>query len=277
VSDEDLAIGVGDESGAELDIRAISPELVMVDPELGRKARAALRSRAVQLESHPRPSLIEEGTDTAVDDGRAKAVTTAPAWASIELTRLQFELTAVQRELRDAREQLIEVPRQERQRHRELMVARFSGALGVFFSAVLFASLLMNLGFIGFLVGGSVGRPTLAPAALPSSVALATQQARGTERPPVLPAPELAKARAEQFVAAQLLRTPRTRLPSILVDYRTGLLKNNVNVVCRRSAALQPGQFVCKVQLRQSPTRVRAYVRYAGPGTPTARWVGLRP
>lgn len=269
MSDEDLAIGVGDRSVGELDPRTISPELVMVDPELGRKARAALCSAAKLEPAQPTPPLIEDEAEAAA------AATTAPSWTSIELARLRFELAVVQRELRDARHQLIEVPKQERARRRELTVARLSGALGVFFSAVLFASLLMNLGFIGYFVGGSAGRPTLAPAAPVSSVALATQQARGTERPPVVPAAELAKARAERFVLAQLLRTPRTRLPSILVDRRTGLLKNNINVVCRRSATRS--NFACTVQFQHASTRVRVYLSYAGRGTPARRWVGLRP
>src|ERR1700758_5004357 len=122
----------------------------MVDPELGRKARAALCSRAAKLEpAQPALPLIEEETEAAV------AATTAQSWTSIELGRLRFELAVVQRELRDARHQLIEEPRRDRARRRELTVARLSGAFGVFFSAVLFASLLMNLGFIGYFVGGS--------------------------------------------------------------------------------------------------------------------------
>jgi hypothetical protein len=276
VSDESVGIPFDDESSDELDPRAISPELVMADPELGRKARAMLFSRSSQLEREQRPSLVEGETDSPVDRGAegAAALGPVPTWASKELARLQVEFRAVQKQLNDAGELLIEVPRRERQRRRELMHARFSGALGVFFSAVLFASLLMNLGFIGFFVGGSVGRPTLAPAAPGSSVALPVQQARGTERPPVVTENAVAKARAQQFVAGSLLRMPRTRLPAILVDRRTGLLKNNVNVVCHTVAAGQRSAFVCTVRLRQTPTRVRVYV--SSRGVSTTRWVGLR-
>lgn len=277
MSDEAGATPFGDESGDELDPRTFSPELVMVDPELGRIARPVLCSRAAELErADQSPSLVEGETDSLVDRGaeEAAALSPIPTWASNELARLQFEFRAVQKQLNDARELLIEVPRRERQRRRELMVARFSGALGVFFSAVLFASLLMNLGFIGFFVGGSVGRPTLAPAAPGSSVALPVQQARGTERPPVVTENAVAKARAQQFVAGRLLRMPRTRLPAILVDRRTGLLKNNVNVVCHTVAAGQGSTFVCTVRLRQTPTRVRVYV--SSGGVSTTRWVGLR-
>jgi hypothetical protein len=283
VSDEAVAIPLGDESGDELDPRAISPELVMVDPELGRKAKAALCSRAAELErAEQRLHVVESETDSAVDRGatRATVLGSEQTRASTELAHLQVELTSVLRKLEDARDQLIEAPKRERQRRREVMVARFSGALGVFFGAVLFASLLMNLGFIGFFVGGSVGRPTLAPAAPApapaSSVASSAQQAEGTERPPVVRENLVAKTRAQRLVARRLVRMPRTRLPAILVDRRTGLLKNNVNIVCRTVAAGRRSTFVCAVRLRQSPTRVRVYVS-AGRAASTTRWVGLRP
>ena len=241
----------------ELDPRSISPELVMVDPELARNARTMLNERAEEQNA---------ARQDAPPPAAEEPVNLSPVQTNI--SRLETELAALRTEVADARMRLIEEPRKERQRQLARMSARASGAFGVFFSAVLFASLLMNLGFIGFLVGGASDGPTLAPSAAPplTSVVQTTPGLSGALLPLTQPpSSSLAttippKSRAEQTIVTRLLFRFRSRLPAILIDRHTGLLKNNVKIICRRSGT--PRSFLCVVQPPHAVGGTGLYIRY---------------
>jgi len=74
-------------------------------------------------------------------------------------------------------------------------------------------------------------------------------------------------AAVERDLLARIVRSPAGKIPRALIDPATGLAKNNLQASCRRAAA--PGTFVCEV---------RPLVHKAGEGlTVRYRQIGRRP
>jgi hypothetical protein len=232
----------------------VSPELVLVDPELARRERARLEERAY-LEETLNIAAIRRALDSEPAPVEDAVPRTSP---------LQYIAALSRRRL---------VP------------------------AALMASLLANGFFLAHMVGGDTGKqasaqvaPTVAlsfgsptapmVAASPSersSTAVISSRNASSEpgRPSSKPSLAPSKAAVERRVISLILASPARKLPHRFVDATTGLVKNNVQVVCRRSKVRS---FLCVVRLPSHAPREGLYVRY-GPergGHGVFTWYGYR-
>ena len=232
----------------------VSPELVLVDPELARRERARLEERL----------YLEE---------------------TLNIAAIRRALESEPVPVEDAE------PRTSSLRE----IATFSQRQLVL--AALMVSLLANGLFVAHIVGGNTrtgASPKLAPLALslgvstaPTTVA-ASPPARSSTRvvgprsassepgPPSSKPPLVAsKAVVERRVISLILASSARKLPRRFVDPTTGLVKNNVQVVCRRS---KMRSFLCVVRLPSHAQKEGLYVRYrpgrGGHGVFT--WYGYR-
>jgi hypothetical protein len=73
-----------------------------------------------------------------------------------------------------------------------------------------------------------------------------------------------------------IVAAPARKLPRTLVDSKTGLVKDNVQVVCRRTATRS---FLCTVRLPTYRSNEGLYVRYRSRrnGGGVFEWYGYRP
>jgi hypothetical protein len=186
-------------------VLVISPELVLVDPELAQIARIRLAESAV---ARPGPPV-----------------------------RLAPPVTAT-----------------PRLRHVAATARRTAGRT---MPTVLLLSLLLNLLFAASLFAGDSNAPTFEAVPAPKQMA--------------------SKSDAERAVLTLVARRAvNGDAPRALVDRATGLLKNNVLAVCRRSA---DQSFTCVVRPRRNGPREGLYVRYRPAGTTrpaSVIWLGYR-
>jgi hypothetical protein len=107
-----------------------------------------------------------------------------------------------------------------------------------------------------------------------------------TESAPTVPAVAAAPSTAvpattgavERKIVALILSAPARRLPRDFIDSTTGLVKNNVQVVCREKNQRQRS-FLCAVRLASAGTRKALYVRYRVDknGQGAFKWYGYKP
>jgi hypothetical protein len=200
----------------------ISPELVLVDPELARRERARLTDKA---------RLVEY---LARYEGRAAAAVQPPVVAPRE-PRL------------DLSRRLASVGR------RKLL------------PAALLCSLLANGFFAAEFVARADkvdGTPVVQVAARPSVVT--TRAAPTSVANPVAatrsPRPRMTKkAVVEHKLVALILTAPARKLPRAFIDPKTGLVRNNVQVVCR---AAKRRSYLCTVRLANARGGKALVVRY---------------
>jgi len=226
---------------AEQAMEPISPELVLVDPELARAARARLTESA----SVAAATRVE--TSTSV-------VEPAPPQA------------------------LTEKVQQPRAPVRKPWHTRLSPVLlliSVFVNIVLI-SLAVSDARVDQPPSSSFGWPTEqeAPVVPPPSSRLAPRPGKKsaasggasrenrTERTKKgrAEAPKETTIAAERRVLEVVVQSPAGKLPPALIDSRTGLAKNNLQAVCRRASGSRT--FLCVVRpARHKPTE-GLYVRY---------------
>jgi hypothetical protein len=252
----------------------ISPELVLVDPELGRVARDVLRREAEELAAtHAAPVEVEPAREQPI-------------------TPLYYALDPPQPVVATA-------PPIERTVDR--VVARPSRVLSLTAPSILSVSILLNLMLAGVLFAGSGETPELLPpepafnqapstqsaerpAAAPTATA-APRQSRAGGHPAARPPHRSTgrarasrmKATAERTVLALVGTAPRSRVAQ-LIDGKTGLLKNNIQAVCRRRAAQGAGRFLCIVRPAGAPRNAGLYVSYTVQprGRWSVTWLGYR-
>lgn len=226
----------------------VSPELVLVDPELALRERARLVERA-ELEAIKIATLRR-----AVESQPAPAEDTTPArseWRDV----VQFS-------------------------RRRLL------------PAVLMLSLLAT----GVLAGEVVARYGKQAPSQDRAAVRAVTLDRGSSTYPATPstfvAPEAAVTSSQRAASTpsghpgvtkgsverklvSLISAPARKLPPQFVDSTTGLIKNNVQVVCRRRTTRS---FLCIVRLPSHPANEGLYVRYrSGPnGRDVFKWYGYR-
>jgi hypothetical protein len=82
-------------------------------------------------------------------------------------------------------------------------------------------------------------------------------------------------AMVEQKLVSLIVAAPARKLPRRFVDRKTGLVKNNVQVVCRQDTI---SSFMCAVRLPADTPNSGIYVRYEinGKGKEVFRWYGYR-
>jgi hypothetical protein len=207
----------------------VSPELVLIDPELARRERARLEEKAY-LQSVLDVAALRRAADSQPPLMEETVRPTAP-WRDAT--------TFAKRRL-------------------------------------LPAALLCSLAANGFLVAHLVARGGAQEAAQ-AAVTL-------TESAPTVPAVTAAstaapstKGAVERKVFALILSAPAQRLPRNLIDSATGLVKNNVQVVCRKKKQPQRS-FLCAVRLSSDSASKALYVRYRRDknGHAAFKWYGTK-
>jgi hypothetical protein len=229
----------------------VSPELVLVDPELAARERARLE----------------------------------------EAARLQalYDVAALRRAV-ERQPMPIEEPLRRRPRWRE--AATFAQKRLV--PAALLCSLLGN----GFLAAEMLSRAgeEATPVAVrmvtltesgsaaqsTGSPSTARQEVTTTAEPQHVKTAELQQvklratsAMVERKIVSLILAAPARKLPPRFIDRATGLVKNNVQVVCRRD---RTSSFMCAVRLHADTSKSGIYVRYQvnRKGKDVFRWYGYR-
>jgi hypothetical protein len=232
----------------------VSPELVLVDPELARRERARLEEKAYLQ------SVLEM----------------APVRRAVENPPPPVEELARRRPWHDA--------------------ATFSRRRLV--PAALMCSLLVNGFLVADLVAGkgddatqvairmvtltesassvsasSVSEPTVPSTVPPTSVVLT--EARKARRATASTKVTVEKGAVERKIVSLILFAPARKLPRDFIDSTTGLVKNNVQVVCNRR---KQRSFLCVVRAPSQGTSKALYVRYrtskSGDGVFT--WYGYK-
>jgi hypothetical protein len=250
----------------------ISPELVLVDPELGRLARIVLMEQAEEAAA-ARAAAVE--AERAQEQPRV-----GPAYYALDPPNLVIANGT-------RTEKVASVPARAPSR-----------ILALTSPSILSVSILMNLMLAGVLFAGSGPGPTLVPPEPAVTVASTTDvqnapggastvgsSTRAGQRHRAKPSRKQTsrrsanrlKATAERTVLALVQTAPRSRIAR-LIDPTSGLLKNNVQSVCRRSARKGPARFLCVVRSPDAPNGTGLYVRYtvAANGRWSVTWLGYR-
>jgi hypothetical protein len=231
----------------------VSPELVLVDPDLARRERARLEERA----------YLEAVVATAGPPAPLPPVDVATLRRVVETSS-------------PAVDDMLE---EQEDRWRSLITFTRKRLL----PAALLCSLLVN----GFLVADLVarkGRETVTPVAVrivTSSEELSTPPSTNAVGPmaPVLTAKSVTtkqtKASVERRLVSLILAAPVAKLPRRFVDPKTGLVKNNVHVVCSHKTRRS---FLCAVRLPGDRPAQGIYVRYRirADGNGVFKWFGDR-
>jgi hypothetical protein len=216
-----------------LQLEPVSPELVLIDPELARRERARLEEKAYLQ------SVLDVGA-------LRRAAGSQPPVVETVRRRAQWRdaTTFARRRL---------VP----------------------------AALLCSLAANGFLVAHLVVRSGGQEAA-PVAARMVTLTDSATSVLPVPPVSTVStavpntKSAVERKVVALILSAPARRLPPDLIDSTTGLVKNNVQVVCSKTG--QRRTFLCVVRLPSDLSSKALYVRYRTDknGRPAVKWYGYK-
>jgi hypothetical protein len=116
----------------------------------------------------------------------------------------------------------------------------------------------------------SVGAPTVPPTSPASTQA--RKASRATKPPTKVSA---AKGGVERRIVSLILLAPAGKLPRAFIDATTGLVKNNVQVVCKRK---EPRSFLCAVRPPSQSASKALYVRYrtSKNGHGVFKWYGYR-
>jgi hypothetical protein len=214
----------------------VSPELVLVDPELAERERARLREKA----------RLQEFVDVA-------ALRRAVAY--------DLERQALDVEAEPVAEKRVTFGRVLRTR-------------------VLPVALLCSLLGNGYLAADLVARSDREAAApIPVAQRPATTASYGVS--PVVTSNQrsarslAAKGDVERQLVSLVLAAPTRKLPYAFVDPRTGLVRNNVQVVCR---AAQHRSYLCSIRLAHTRAARALVVRYrrAPSGANLFTWYGYR-
>jgi hypothetical protein len=207
----------------------VSPELVLVDPELARRERARLEEKA----------YLKSVLDVAAL--RRAAESQPPPVADTVGRSAQWRDATV-----FARRRLLP------------------------------AALLCSLAANGFLVAHLVARGGGQEAAQVAVRMVTLTQTAPTVRPvtAVSTAVPRTKGAVERKVFALILSAPARKLPPDLIDLNTGLVKNNVQVVCRKKQGQR--SFLCAVRLPSGSAGKVLHVRYLTDknGRSAFKWYG---
>lgn len=217
-----------------METEPVSPELVLVDPELAERERARLREKA-RLAELVDISTLRRAVEAQVSP-REPALEPSPWHTVADYSR------------------------------RRLLPAALLCSV---FASGLFAAHLITSNNQGSRVGVPVAVRTVTPAH--------QLTAKTTPRIQSQPSRHLdpAKAAVERRLVSLILDAPPSNLPPAFVDRTTGLVKNNVQVVCRRSTRRS---FLCSARPPTEGARQGLFVRYrfARNGKGTFRWYGYR-
>jgi hypothetical protein len=234
----------------------ISPELVLVDPELRRALQAEALARApLQLVVNPEPSRLAPASE------RSPVAASELPWqthraavpAPVSLPLPEAEPPRARRGLAWPQRYLVR--------------------------AILSISLVLNAILISLAVSdatvspqSTTARPSVSPTAPdngnhtpPLSAKVKRQPTRTRKAPATESKPTATRLgardpRLERKLLHLIVQAPAGKLPRVLIDAKTGLAKNNLHAVCRRSGRSR--SFLCVVQPTHHKPGEGLYVRY---------------
>jgi hypothetical protein len=212
---------------------SISPELVLVDPEL---------RRALQAQAAERPPL------QVVADAELRLLTPASAPEPVALPRLALP-PAGQWPV------AVPLPLPEPPRPRR-------GVLAWSRKRVVPVVLPISLAFNAVLIAFAVSDATVSSQPAPAPPALdATVPGNSGQKPAATkgPARKPRNGAIERKLLNLVVQAPAGKLPRALIDSRTGLAKNGLQAVCRRESARS---FLCVVQPAKHKPGEGLYARY---------------
>jgi hypothetical protein len=228
----------------------VSPELVLIDPELARRERARLEERAVlaELKRVEERARIEERARLAAPPDipalrRALEHAPAPAEETSSPTFGWREVGAFSR--------------------RRLLPAALM--LSLFANGIVLAEWLARNGgqklsqeraAVRIETGLSSTSPSAAAAVLP---AVGPPTSAVPKKSAAAGKAMASRASVERRLASLIISSPARKLPAQFRDATTGLVRNNVQVVCRARAARS---YLCLVRLGGRPPGQGVYVRY---------------
>jgi hypothetical protein len=234
----------------------ISPELVLVDPELRRALQAEALARApLQLIVNPEPSRLAPASE------RSPVAVSELPWQ----TRRAAVPAPVSLPLPEA-----EPPRARR---------GLAWPQRYLVRAILPISLVLNAILLSLAVSDATvspqsteARPSVSPTAPdngnqtpPLSAKVKPQPTRTRNAPATESKPTATRLgardpRLERRLLNLIVQAPGGKLPRALIDSKTGLAKNNLHAVCRRSGRSR--SFLCVVQPTHHKPGEGLYVRY---------------
>jgi hypothetical protein len=216
-------------------MEVISPELVLVDPELARAERAR---------------LVERARVAAIIDAEALRLAVARAVRSDIDEELQAEFGRVSTST-------------PRYRRHALQGVFLLGALATGAVLAVFVSGNWHQGASqAVFIRPTSPTPALSASVPSRSTVASGSKAQGRRAAAAAPQPlsrTSTKAALERRIFASIIKAPRAKLPVDLIDATTGLPKDNLQVVCHR--ALAPQSFLCVVRLA-GDSKGRLFVRY---------------
>ena len=256
---------------AGLQPEPVSPELVLVDPELAERERARLREQARlesivdistlrrAVETHvPPPEFVQRGLGwrKAADFSRKRVLPAALMCSLLVNGLLVAHLVA-----QTGGQKSTAVPLAVRPAT-VIQGASGSGTIGAVLPTV---------------IQGAIGSGT-SSAVLPAGVS--TSRAQVTSRAAAAVSSSarerhVSKGSVERRLISLIIAAPARRLPRAFVDPKTGLVKNNVQVVCQRDEARS---FLCSIRLPMDSRRGGLHVRYRlrANGHGVFYWYGYR-
>jgi hypothetical protein len=253
-------------------LEPISPELVLVDPELRRKVLAQLLE-SLLLEALPEPAPRRSQTDPAprpVEPAERLPRRPASPMPLSEVLRRPGYVAAKPRRKRRLAPALLPV---------SIAVNVIVIALSVSDARIARTSPSSPLA-IDPPTPSQLAPPTTKPPTKKAQRPAATTQTR-TARKSKPGAPKRSatvretRGKVEQKVLNTVIQSPAGKLPRALIDSRTGLAKSNLQAVCRlRSGA----GFLCLVRPAQHRTGEGLYVAYkpGKNGKGTFKWYSYR-
>ena len=241
----------------------VSPELVLIDPELARRERARLEEKAYLRTLLDVPALRRA---VEVQPPPDEEVVRDPRW----LTATTF-----------ARRRVVQAALLSSLLVNGFFVADLvthggDAAIQVAVRMVTLTEVPSTSSAISTVPAGrKEGSSAAEISTRASSPLLGSTRAQKAPRAKAPATPLPAKSIVERKVVSLILTAPARKLPRNFIDASTGLVKNNVQVVCRKR---KHAAFLCAVRLPSESTSKALYVRYSAgkDGRGEFRWYGYR-
>jgi hypothetical protein len=257
--------------GAEFVSEPISPELVLVDPELARRERARpigdTRSQASvdSVVARAQEALPPQPRPLVLPPPRSRERTVARGFSRSALIAL-LTISLMANGVLVA----LNLPRERGERQTRALPEVVSGsdaAVGHARSASASTATSRQPGSSTPRRQAATTKPQRSPSPLTtrrtatrSDHRKATTRKRGSAAVAPSKLPLETNAAVELKVLALVVQSPVGKLPPTLIDQRTGLAKNNLQAVCRRTSDSR--SFRCVVESAVNPESGRVYVYY---------------
>jgi hypothetical protein len=237
----------------------VSPELVLVDPELARRERARLEEKAYLqsvLEMAPVRRAVENPPPPVEELVRRRPWHDAATFSRRRLVPAALMCSLLVNGFLVA----------------DLVAGKGDDATQVAIRMVTLTESASSVS-ASSVSASSVSEPTVPSTVPPTSVVLT--EARKARRATASTKVTVEKGAVERKIVSLILFAPARKLPRDFIDSTTGLVKNNVQVVCNRRTQRS---FLCAVRAPSQGTSKALYVRYrtSKNGDGVFTWYGYR-